>query len=117
MNFGELPFQRLSGNSEWAPFWAPKGLPNGAKRRLSSPFCATKPAPNHPSSYFPDSLSRETVWKLRKGSITGSHEPAEQDKRAPFGRFALPENARSDPRSEFPDSLWNRYSRKFISSM
>src|SRR5215218_7157117 len=51
----------------------------------------------------------ETVWKLRKGSITGSHEPAEQDKRAPFGRFALPENARSDPRSEFPDSLSTHY--------
>src|SRR5215212_11367553 len=26
----------------------------------------------------------ETVWKLRIGSITGSHEPAERGERAPF---------------------------------
>jgi hypothetical protein len=30
------------------------------------------------------SSSRETVWKLRIGSITGSHKPAKRDKRAPF---------------------------------
>src|SRR5215208_2193896 len=29
-------------------------------------------------------LRGETVWKLRIGSITGSHEPAERGKRAPF---------------------------------
>src|SRR5215208_7191327 len=49
--------------------------------------------------------SRETVWKLRRGSISWSHEPAERGERPPFRRFALPRNARSDPSSYFPDSL------------
>jgi hypothetical protein len=30
-----------------------------------------------------------------------------------FGRFALPKNAPFDPHSDFPDSLWKGYSRKF----
>jgi hypothetical protein len=49
------------------PFWAPKGLPNGAKRRLSSTFCATKPAPTHPSGYFPDSLSSHVDEQGQRG--------------------------------------------------
>jgi hypothetical protein len=35
------------------------------------------------------------------------------DKRAPFGRFALPRNVRCDPHNEFPDSLWKVNSQKF----
>jgi hypothetical protein len=47
----------------------------------------------------------ETVWNLRKCSITEFHETAERDERAPLRRFALPIYVRSDPHSDFPDSL------------
>jgi hypothetical protein len=57
--------ERLSGNSEWAPFCAPEGLSNGAKRRRSSTSCATKTGPAHPSGEFPDSL-----WKCNSAKFT-----------------------------------------------
>src|SRR5829696_6456809 len=103
-NFGELPFQRLSGNSEWAPFWVPKGLPNGAKRRLWSTFCATKPAPTHPSSYFPDSLSRdclETPYRLHYEvlRIYGTGQ------KAPFWTLRATKNARLHTSSDFPETV------------
>src|SRR5215211_9561809 len=37
-------------------------------------------------------LLLETVWKLRKGSDTWSHEPAERDQRAPFRTFRATKN-------------------------
>src|SRR5215213_10234170 len=48
---------------------------------------------------------RETVWKLRIGSILRSHEPAKRGAGHSFGRLALPKNVRSNPFSYFPDSL------------
>src|SRR5215213_9375622 len=48
----------------------------------------------------------ETVWKLRVGSIMGSHESAERRKGAPFWTLRATKNARPDPYSHFPDSHW-----------
>src|ERR671920_158102 len=56
---------------------------------------------------------RETVWKVRAGSISWPLEPPERCEMAPFGRFALPKNAPFDPHSDFPDSLWKVNSPKF----
>jgi hypothetical protein len=56
-NFGEYPFQRLSGNSELAPFRGPLRLQNGAKRHLFGRFALPRNVPFDPHSDFPDSLS------------------------------------------------------------
>jgi hypothetical protein len=42
-------------------------------------------------------LPRETVWKLRKGSDSWSHEPAERDQRAPFRAFRATKNRAMRP--------------------
>ena len=58
-------------------------------------------------------MPRETVWKLRIGFNTGHHRSAERTNRLHCERFALPNNARSAPHGEGPDSLWKGYSRNF----
>src|SRR5215213_5156644 len=49
--------ERLSGNSEGAPFRGPAGLRNGVQGTLFRRFALPTNAPSDPSSYFPDSLS------------------------------------------------------------
>jgi hypothetical protein len=50
--------ERLSGNSEYAPFWSPTSPRNGVEKRPLSTYCATQTVPTCSSGYFPDSL-----WK------------------------------------------------------
>jgi hypothetical protein len=50
-------------------------------------------------------LPLETVWKLRIGPITGPANLRNGAKRHHLGRFAPQKTTRSDPHSDFPDSL------------
>jgi len=67
MNFRGFYFQRLSGNSEGAPFRGPAGLRNGVQGTLFRRFALPRNARSNPSSYFPDSLWK---WNSQKFALT-----------------------------------------------
>src|SRR5215212_1106840 len=62
----------------------PCGAPRkGPKWQFRHPFVLPPRSIVSPSWNY-QTVSGETIWKLRTRSITGSHEPAERGKRAPF---------------------------------
>src|SRR5829696_6853879 len=103
-NFGVYPFQRLSGNSEQAPIRSSLSLQNGAKWHLFDASAYQRTRHSTRTATF-QTVSGETVWKLRFCSNWGFTRPRNEDERSQFGTLQLAKDVLSDTSSDFPDSL------------
>src|SRR5215218_9574134 len=84
--FQTVSLERLSGNSERAPLRGLTSLRNRTKgHHLDASRYRKTRDPTRAASF--QTVSPETVWKLRIGSITRSHEPAERANEHLFGAW------------------------------